>query len=111
MASVNLDIAQRLDITCRKGDTFQLELDFGQDMDGTWLMEVLESDNVDGDSLIPFDVTVSDGEATSSKVTITALASDVNISGVYVYDLQKTSPSNVTTYLYGIFKVNEDVSQ
>jgi len=111
MASVNLDIAQRLDITCRKGDTFQLELDFGQDMDGTWLMEVLESDNVDGDSLIPFDVTVSDGEAIDSKVTITAQASNVNISGVYVYDLQKTSVGNVTTYLYGIFKVNEDVSQ
>lgn len=26
MASVNLDIAQRLDITCRKGDTFSLTL-------------------------------------------------------------------------------------
>jgi hypothetical protein len=26
MSKVNLDIAQRLDITCRKGDTFKLQL-------------------------------------------------------------------------------------
>ncbi len=29
MAKVNLDTAARLDITCRKGDTFSLVLDFG----------------------------------------------------------------------------------
>ena len=29
MAQVNLDTASRLDIICRKGDTFSLGIDFG----------------------------------------------------------------------------------
>ena len=50
--SVNLDIASRVDITCRKGDTFTLELTF-KDEDGNvidlsvgydWVMQVRESD-------------------------------------------------------------------
>ena len=50
--SVNLDIASRVDITCRKGDTFTLELTF-KDEDGVvidlstgydWVMQVRESD-------------------------------------------------------------------
>ena len=34
MSSVNLDVAQKLDITCRKGDTFRLLLTF-KDSTGT----------------------------------------------------------------------------
>jgi hypothetical protein len=47
---VNLDNAQRVDIVCRKGDTFSIEIDFYDanndpiDLTGyTWKMEVLLS--------------------------------------------------------------------
>ena len=115
MASVNLDVAQRLDITCRKGDTFNLVLDFNQDMSGTWAIKVLETDESTGNSLVTFDtvsVTTNDDGVANAKVTITATATNMSTvsSGTYVYDLQLTSSGVVTTYLYGLFKVNEDVT-
>ncbi len=48
---VNLDNAQRIDIVCREGDTFTIEIDFYDANDQpinltgyTWKMEVSESD-------------------------------------------------------------------
>ena len=117
MASVNLDVAQRLDITCRKGDSFSLTLDFGQSVSGTWAMKVLASDDDNpGTSLITFEpITVTNNEdaVTDAKVIIEATAANMNVaSGTYVYDLQRTITSSgvVTTYLYGVFKINEDVT-
>ena len=76
--SVNLDIASRVDITCRKGDTFTLELTF-KDEDGNvidlsvgydWVMQVRESDTSSADIIgdADFDYT---GTA-QGKLTITA---------------------------------------
>jgi hypothetical protein len=54
MAQVNLDTASRLDIVCRKGDTFSLGIDFGASIPlqgvqspvwGEWKMEVRTSQN------------------------------------------------------------------
>jgi hypothetical protein len=122
MAQINLDTAQRLDITCRKGDTFLLEVDFGQTIptDG-WLMQVRLSD-VDDEFVLEAssasEIVVSDGNATGttitdSKITVT-IAADImdepTLSGMYVYDMQNTDNNVVKTYLYGIFKVNEDIT-
>ena len=122
MAQINLDTAQRLDITCRKGDTFLLEVDFGQTIptDG-WLMQVRLSD-VDDEFVLEAssdpEIVVSDGNATGttitdSKITVT-IAADImdepTLSGMYVYDIQNTDNGVVKTYLYGIFKVNEDIT-
>ena len=124
MAQINLDTAQRLDITCRKGDTFELDIDFTQTIPAanTWLMHVRETDTSEGEDniLIPVgDIvfTVDDGDGTGviiidSKLTVTIAATvmdDVD-SGMFVYDIQNTNNSIVKTYVYGIFKVNEDIT-
>lgn len=136
MAQVNLDTASRLDITCRKGDSFELGIDFGdaiplqgqQDLIvGEWKMEVRTSQNEETtpiyatiyssngviDAASDFSFERSDGDEVNSKLTIRAAAEDMDTSGEYVYDLQHRltgQPPTVKTYLYGKFTVVEDVT-
>jgi len=121
--TVNLDTAARLDIICRKGDTFSLALDFEKE-DGAggtagaateWDMDVRETDTSDTAIIedTSFTYTVSNGKKTNSKLTIVASAATMAAisSGLYVYDLQRTTTGSVVkTHLYGTFKVNEDVT-
>ena len=121
MATVNLDTAARLDVVCRKGDSFQLVLDFGVAVPATtWKMDVLTKSEGGSEILADsvFDITRSDGDATNSKLTIEATASEMNVTaGLYVYDLQVEDSgtqidgaNQVKTYLYGTFKVVDDIS-
>ena len=120
MAAINLDTAARLDITCRKGDTFIMELDFGETVNTNgWLMHVRETDTSEGDDNIIIEVddesiTIEDNASgvTNAKITITISSDDMSLidSGLYVHDFQNTSSGVVKTYLYGLFKVNEDVT-
>lgn len=123
--SINLDIASRVDIVCRRGDTFVLELTF-KDEAGVvidlssgynWMMQVRETDTstsaaLDGDSN---DDSANDFGFTGTNagvLTITASAAVMAgiAGGVYVYDLQSAQGAVVTTWMYGKFTVNEDVS-
>jgi hypothetical protein len=128
ITSVNLDIAKRVDITCRKGDTFSLEFivkdSSGNELDVTtpdiytFKMEVRETDTTTGNPTIPttgevltgFNI-IGDGNGTVT-VTSSALFMAQVTSGLYVYDLQatKVDDSSVQTWFYGIFKINEDVA-
>ena len=121
MPTVNLDTAARLDVVCRKGDSFQLVLDFGVAVpETTWKMDVLTKSEGGSEILADsvFDITRSDGDATNSKLTIEATASEMNVAaGLYVYDLQVEDSgtqidgaNQVKTYLYGTFKVVDDIS-
>lgn len=124
--SVNLDIASRVDITCRKGDTFTLELTF-KDEDGNvidlstgydWVMQVRESDTsstfaLSGDSDDDAD---NDFGFVSDANGVLKISSPASImaaidGGIYVYDLQSVQGSTIVTWMYGVFKVNEDVSE
>ena len=124
MQTVNLDTAARLDIICRKGDSFTLTIDFGAAIPTSgWKMDVKSSDNSAGSSptsIIADTVFAYDGSVTN-KLTIEATATEMNnvTPGLYVYDLQNTdsnasnnvdSANKVKTYLYGTFKVNADVT-
>lgn len=112
--TVNLDTAARLDIICRKGDTFTLALEFGKSIadaatstSSEWDMDVRQSDTTSATILNDddFAYAISDGKTTSSKLTITAAASTMNVaSGLYVYDLQQTTSSATKTYLYGTLR-------
>lgn len=116
MASVNLNTAERLDITCRRGDTFVLDVNV-KDSDGVALdatlygykMEVRQDEA--GDVVIAStDITVTG--VSSGKVTITITASNMlRTAGVYVYGLQatKTSDSTVETWLFGTFEIVQDI--
>jgi hypothetical protein len=129
MASVNLDTASRLNITCRRGDTFTLEVDFGEAVNTTgWTFRVKDRQQVMSDkrarskkddaaiSLEDGDITIGEGSATgtaiaNSKATVTIAAEVMAeiIAGTYSYDFQNALNGVVKTYIFGSFKVNSDV--
>ena len=117
VSSITLDVAKRLDITCRKGDTFNLVINV-TDSAGTAInlttysfkMEIRETD------------TSADSIVTNDNITITGTSGGVltvnigpNImgnvsSGLYAYDLQTIKAGTTQTWLTGVLKVNEDVT-
>jgi len=136
MASkVNLDVSEKLDITCRKGDTFALTVTL-KDSSGTalalvtdsykflmqvWstgkrsLSPVIGSTNLGKKVENSFEEFVIDD---SGNVTILATSSTMrNLNaGRYTYDLQYTLPTTSgvdthTTVLRGSFTVNDDISK
>jgi len=134
---INLDTSERVDITCRKGDTFSLRLNITND-DGTvgfaandvFLMEVRDSDTGDlvtnGTNTFSASVTADDNTAggindsagttnTSLKYidfTIAHTVMKTMPSGLYAYDVeQKSATGVVTTLIYGTVRVIEDVSE
>jgi len=137
MASkVNLDISERLDITCRRGDTFELTLTL-KDPAGvaktlstskfSFLMQVHKPRSSSKSLVIG---SVNAGERTdnvfepfvvddSGNLTIKATAATMRQvpAGRYVYDLQEIVPSSTssddthTTILRGTFTVNEDIAK
>ncbi len=121
MASVNLDISQRLDITCRKNDTFSLDLDI-KDSDGnalsllpyTFSMEVRESSDAVG-TIIPSSNVDFIGDS-DGNLNVKISSANMSISsGTYVYDIQASIGSGATesiqTWFFGLFKVNEDITE
>jgi hypothetical protein len=113
---VNLDNAQRVDIVCRKGDTFSIEIDFYDanddpiDLTGyTWKMEVSESDTSPSPILDSTDFTYTGNSSGKLYVTATATTMLTIDGGLYIYGLQSNNSGNVKTWLYGLFTVNEDV--
>lgn len=140
--TINLDTSQRVDITCRKGDTFELVLTLTKDSgasavhdDDGFRMQVRDSDTNESSTIMngilgsatetdANDTTAgTDGnivittDAANKKVTFKSLATDMNaspvVSGLYVYDIQKTDSQDserVSTLLYGTFKIIEDVT-
>lgn len=117
--SINLDISKRVDITCRKGDSFQIQLTFTDDSG-----EVMDVSNHE------FKISVRETDTSTSEVlahdsfsyvvvnlnelTVTCPYSVMETvqSGVFVYDLQSKNISQdfVKTWIYGIFKINEDIT-
>jgi hypothetical protein len=125
---VNLDIAKRVDIACRRGDTFSLEfivkdstgvpLDVTTPSIYTFKMEVRTSAD---DSATPVIGTTSSVDTgfnilgnDEGVVFVTSSAQNMATvqSGIYVYDIQatKVDDSSVQTWFYGIFRVNEDIT-
>lgn len=133
---INLDTAQRVDVICRKGDTFSLRLTLTtadtppvaafQEAD-VFLFEVRETDTgnlVLNESSAEFkaEVTADSDDATAGYIDLTVSAATMKTmpSGLYAYDVEQkvvndsegsplTTPT-VATLIYGTLKVNEDVS-
>ena len=124
MASVNLDISSRLDITCRKNDTFSLDLNV-KDPDGDaidlsdydFVMEVRASTDATATIIASGDIDFTkNADSTTGKLNISIPFADMDkTAGIYVYDLQAIetdpTPDVKTTWLYGTFTINEDVTE
>jgi len=132
MSVVNLDTATRLDIICRRGDYFELQIDFGSsmaDFSGQWNLQVRASEDLDepsvGVELSMSSTSYFDGQAgngTSTKeievngsvVVIKKSSASMSADpGLYVYDLQFTPTGaalNTKTMMYGTFQVNDDIT-
>jgi|TARA_R110000803_G_scaffold46425_9_gene97496 hypothetical protein len=137
MAKVNLDVSEKLDITCRKGDTFSLSLTL-KDSNGTaltlstsgyeFLMQVRSSRKVmSKGKMLERELvigTVSKGRTSSQGINFTFTTDDLGVAtitvdddtmrkvtpGRYVYDLQQIVSSVSTTILKGNFIINDDIS-
>jgi ferric-dicitrate binding protein FerR (iron transport regulator) len=131
MATVNIDTSTRLDIVCRKKDSFLLELDFGKTMPSTtadpastYTFTVRQSMTSTSPNIGAFSVTTTDSSSgvTSALVRVEASPGDMNITeGLYVYDMsvedngtpkvypQVDSANRVVTLIHGTFKVVDDV--
>jgi len=136
---VNLDVAKRVDIICRKGDTFKLEIDL-KAADGTlvaagaynYKMEVRAYDYANnsyidpaGDTDATIILSTEDASTLVKKITsinnvagkatfgVTSAIMKTVAAGLYVYDIEATSTGDnpeTQTWLYGTFKINEDIS-
>ena len=127
-ATANLDTSARLDIICRKGDTFILDMDFGESVtpSGTnsFSMHVRETDTSEGNDNIVIDVnddnvaiSANDSGVANARMVITIPSSVMSTitSLNYVYDIQRTNTPTgqtpvVKTLLFGILRVNEDIT-
>tara|TARA_R110000851_G_scaffold20111_1_gene61060 strand:- start:213 stop:641 length:429 start_codon:yes stop_codon:yes gene_type:complete len=133
---INLDTSSRVDVTCRKGDTFSLRLTVtaadgiavGFAADDIFLFQVRDSDTGDlvtnGTDTFSASVTadvanaggINDGAGvtnTSLKyidLSVSAAIMKTMPSGLYVYDVEQKSAAVVSTLIFGTLKVNEDVS-
>lgn len=141
-ATINLDIAKRVDIVCRKNDTMTFSITMTDSsgnpidlVDYSLKMQVRASDVSDtavltleydavnksyDDTLDQYDSggaiflkrTGTSDTNTDDPYYIIGVSSDsITFSGDYVYDLQADSGNSVTTWLYGIFRVNEDITE
>lgn len=115
--AVNLDTSTRLDITCRKGDSFKLTMlvknSSGGDLDVSgyaFKMEVRDSDTATTTQIASTSVTYDQDTAGQLTVNIADSVMDDVDGGLYVYDLQATKDGVVSTWLHGLFVVNEDVT-
>jgi hypothetical protein len=116
--TINLDNATRVDITCRRGDTFKLEFTFTDD-DGdaidlssySWKMDVKETDTSSGDIIGDDSFTYTGNSSGKLVIEATATVMAGVAGGIYVYDLQSDNAGTIKTWVYGLFKINEDVSE
>lgn len=129
---LNLDQSQRVDIVCRKNDTFSLKLQIS-DENGTavnlssgWSFNMdvrtADTDNELATNRIMSTNNTGVGEitldytgGTSGEVIFTCSADNMEVAaGLYVYDIQQVdtsaNPDIVETILYGTFQINEDVT-
>jgi len=137
MGSINTDIAQTLDITCRRGDTLALDITFkdSSTTDNAFIpidsgyefnmdvrttandnssSPILSDENSPGTGtagIISLDATTG-GASGVLKVTIPDTAMANVPGGNYVYDIQavQTGSETTTTWVKGSFTVNEDVT-
>ena len=132
---VNLDVSEKLNITCKRGDTFNLGL-LMKDSDGDlldvseyqFLMQVKgDVDPITGqrpliigtsdqgqpansDGAVPTNFTITSDDEGSVTILAPNTVMAAIQPGSYVYDIQQTTEGITTTIFEGRFIVNDDIS-
>ena len=114
---VNLDVSKRLDVTCRKGDTFSLIINVtdaaGAVVDLTtysFKMEVRATDTSEDSTITNDQLTITGTSLGVITITISSSVMAAIASGLYTYDLQTIVSGVTQTWLHGVLQVNEDVT-
>lgn len=116
--NVNLNTADRVNVCCRRGDTFVLELNVkdsnGDALDATLYSYKSEVREYDNGPVVIADTDIVLTGTSAGKVTMTISATDMQVTaGTYVYGIQatKTSDSTVETWVFGTFEIVQDIVQ
>tara|TARA_R100000541_G_C1883232_1_gene82607 strand:- start:61 stop:453 length:393 start_codon:yes stop_codon:yes gene_type:complete len=124
--TLNLDIAQEMDITARKGDSFTFDVSV-KNADGTakdlssytFNMDVRDSSDKSTRDNVAISTATSRSNAPIKIVglangTLTVSATHVAMSdiseGTYLYDIQANLSSTNQTWFFGSFTINADIS-
>jgi len=119
MASVNLSVKQSLDITCMRNDTFKLNMDWIDannnpiDLTGYTFKAQVRKSSTASTAILTFEDSDFTKDA-SGNLLMAKSSTDMNIpSANYFYDLQvtQTATGDVSTWLGGLFVVQEDVTE
>lgn len=104
----------RLTLTNEAGDTA------GFLQNDTFLMQVRDSDTGEGviantanNEAFEISVTATEVDVTNKRIDFQKDASVMKTmpAGEYVYDVEQTSGSVTKTLIYGVIKINEDVTE
>lgn len=119
MADVNLIVKETLNITCLRNDTFRLDMvwkdssDVVIDLTAYTFSAQVKKNKSDSSNILSF----SDSDFTkdaSGNLSMSKTSAEMDLTpGNYYYDLQATKTSNgeVTTWLGGLFKIQDDVTR
>lgn len=118
MASVlQIDSSSRVDIICRKGDTLsfsiQLNSSSGEPIDissYTWSMEVKSESDLSTNIISSSSFFFNGSASGLLEVVCTSTIMSSVVAGNYVYDLQSDNAGVVKTWMYGIFTINQDIT-
>ncbi|WP_080058309.1 hypothetical protein [Spirosoma aerolatum] len=105
----NLDTGAQLDLSAKKGRTFQLDIDLHRPLSGyTFRMQVKnESDAVKLDFTMGDGITIAD-----TKILLDKSDEDMDIdTGTYQYDLIEEISGTVNTILYGTLLIEPSVTE
>jgi hypothetical protein len=119
MASINLVVKENLDITCMRNDTFKLNMDWVDgndnpiDLTGYTFKAQVRKSKTASTAVLTFEDTDFTKDA-SGNLLMAKTSASMNIAADnYFYDLQvtETATGDVSTWLGGLFIVQEDVTE
>ena len=118
MASVNLVVKENLDIICMRNDTYKLDMDWVDgnnnpiDLTGYTFKAQVRKSKTASPAVLTFDDSDFTKDASGNLLMVKSSANMDIPSNNYLYDLQVTqiSTGNVSTWLGGLFIVQEDVT-
>jgi len=107
-------MAEILNFKQKRGDTFSLPIDFGQDITGWTVFLTLKKniDDLDAAAVITKDITSHDDAAAGDTTVAMTAAETSNLLGTYYYDIQyKDASANVVTLIDGTIQFDKDITR